>query len=270
MCLCVSGSVAAVKAPDIVERLLERSISVDLVVTQSAERLLHASYRGSVPWARLVDLAKAYAQPGTVPVGSKRTRSVANTDSANGGNIGDAEPDESAHALPRLQLWRDEDEWNGYNAVGADEVLHVELAKRNQLLLVAPLCANTLAAMALGSCSNLLTSVVRAWYYDLEPEFATPLARRFGTHTVARPIVVAPAMNTFMWYQRVTGEHMKTLEARGISVVPPVPKTLACGDKGVGAMADVDDVVEVAAGLLEQQRAADEQSAASGLPAFSV
>ena len=52
--------------------------------------------------------------------------------------------------------------------VGKDPVLHVELAKRNQVLLVAPLCANLLAQVALGFSGNLLSSVVRAWYYDLE------------------------------------------------------------------------------------------------------
>ena len=49
---------------------------------------------------------------------------------------------------------------------------------RFQLLLMAPLCANTLASVALGMCNNLLTSVARAWYFDLEPAFALPLAIR--------------------------------------------------------------------------------------------
>ena len=41
VCLCISGSVAAVKAPDLAERLLKRGINVDLVVTHSADRLLN-------------------------------------------------------------------------------------------------------------------------------------------------------------------------------------------------------------------------------------
>eukprot|EP01052_Picozoa_sp_SAG31_P019981 SAG31_NODE_1482_length_8175_cov_4.484398_2_plen_55_part_00 len=51
-----------------------------------------------------------------------------------------------------------------------DAVLHIELAKRNQLLVLAPLCANTLANIALGLCPNLLCSLVRAWHYDLDRE----------------------------------------------------------------------------------------------------
>jgi flavoprotein len=69
-------------------------------------------------------------------------------------------------------------------------VLHIELAKRNQLLLVAPLCANALASMALGLCGNLVESVARAWYYDLDPAFAEPLAAKLGAHLTNRPVWV--------------------------------------------------------------------------------
>ena len=214
-CLCVSGSVAAVKAPDLAERLLKRGVSVDLVVTHSAERLLHASYRGAIPWERLLALAEDSVAHAPMAVGVKRSRDAADSD----GKSAVQEP-RLAHedAAPRLRIWRDEDEWSNYNTVGSDEVLHVELAKRNQLLLVAPLCANTLAAMALGSCGNLLTSVVRAWYYDLDAAFAAPLANRYGAHTVARPIVVAPAMNTIMWHQRVTTEHLEKIKVRSAPI----------------------------------------------------
>merc|ERR1712070_1295937 len=54
-----------------------------------------------------------------------------------------------------------------YSTVGDDEILHIELVKRNHLLLLAPLGANTLAKAALGLCDNLLTAVLRAWPYDL-------------------------------------------------------------------------------------------------------
>ena len=48
-----SGSVAAVKAPDLADALLQRGVSVDLVVTAAAFSLLQATYRDTVPWARL-------------------------------------------------------------------------------------------------------------------------------------------------------------------------------------------------------------------------
>ena len=56
----------------------------------------------------------------------------------------------------------DEDDWRSWKAVG-DEVLHIELRRWADVLVVAPLSANTLAKVACGLCDNLLTCVVRAW-----------------------------------------------------------------------------------------------------------
>jgi phosphopantothenoylcysteine decarboxylase len=204
---------------------------------------MQATYRDQQPWARLQAIASASPDRGG-------GAAVGSTDAA------------------ALRIWRDNDEWDGYTSVGTDAVVHVELAKRNKLLLIAPLCANTLAAAALGSCGNLLTSVLRAWYYDLAPEFAQPLAERYGAHAVARPVLVAPAMNTFMWHQRVTSTHLGALQARGVRVVPPVAKRLACGDVGVGAMAEVADVVEAALGMLRDHKAAEDAANAQGKPEF--
>ncbi|KAL1529359.1 hypothetical protein AB1Y20_000311 [Prymnesium parvum] len=277
VCLGVSGSVAAVKAPEIAQRLLDQGIHVDVVVTQSAERLMHASYRGEVPWDKLCALAENRRTVVVSSAAASQERPGASNDDDPGDVVPEVRTNEGGddHALPnldraRLQLWRDEDEWSSYNTVGRDEVLHVELAKRCQLLLIAPLCANTLAAMSAGSCANLLSCVVRAWHYNLDPPFATRLATRFGAHTVARPILVAPAMNTMMWHQRITSEHLTTLKDRGVQVVPPISKVLACGDEGMGAMADVDDVLAAAVNLLEQQSIAIRLAVESGLPPFSL
>lgn len=97
-----------------------------------------------------------------------------------------------ADGTPRVCVWRDEDEWSDFTEVGSSSVLHVDLAKRNQLLLVAPLCAHTLASAAMGLCGNLLSSVVRAWYYDLEEAFAAPLAAKYGRYAVNRPLCDPP------------------------------------------------------------------------------
>ena len=247
-CVCVSGSVAAVKAPELVSALLQRGVSVDLVITTAAFTLLKADYRGSCPWTKLEALA-------------------ASTGAAADTNLSDA-TEAAPRRQPALHIWRDADEWSNYNSVGSDPVLHIELAKRNRLLLIAPLCANTLAAAALGHCSNLLTSVLRAWYYDLDPAFSDPIAERYGAHVVSRPVLVAPAMNTFMWHQRVTAAHVATLEARGVILVPPIKKKLACGDTGMGAMAEVGDVVNVAYALLADYRHAEAAAERDGKPRF--
>jgi len=130
----------------------------------------------------------------------------------------------------------DEDEWRNWKAVG-DPVVHIELRRWADLLLIAPLSANTLAKMANGLCDNLLTCVVRAW-------------------DSTKPVLVAPAMNTYMWESPFTSQHVASLKKLGfISVIAPVAKKLACGDVGNGGMASVEMIVEevrrgcVAAGL---------------------
>lgn len=83
----------------------------------------------------------------------------------------------------------DEDEWPGRGESQryqrGDTVLHIELRRWAELFLIAPLDANTMAKLAHGLCDNCLTCVWRAW--DL-----------------ARPIVLAPAMNTLMWEHPLT------------------------------------------------------------------
>lgn len=114
--------------------------------------------------------------------------------------------------------------------MGVDPVLHIELRKWADVLVVAPCTANTLAKLAGGLADNLLTCVARAW--------------EFGAGgRVAKPFLLAPAMNTCMWEHPVTAQHLGTLQGWGVQVIPPIEKVLACGDKGVGAMAEVDAIV---------------------------
>ncbi len=56
----------------------------------------------------------------------------------------------------------DEDDWRSWKTVG-DDVLHIELRRWADIMVIAPLSANTLAKVANGLCDNLLTCVVRAW-----------------------------------------------------------------------------------------------------------
>lgn len=98
------------------------------------------------------------------------------------------------------------------------------------MLIVAPLDANTLAKAANGLCDNLLSSVLRAW------------------DARAKPVLVAPAMNTAMWNHPVTSQQLSMIRSYGYRLVDPVEKTLVCGDRGIGAMAQVDSII---AGLLQ-------------------
>lgn len=157
---------------------------------------------------------------------------------------------------PSAPLLTDTDEWRFEGSPDGrwrreDPVLHIELRAWAELLLLAPLDANTLAKLALGLSDNLLTCAFRAWEHP-------------------RPVVLAPAMNTLMWESPQTARHLWTLlddhGAPGLTppkprapaallpsfggpacphlhLVGPVEKRLACGDFGVGGMASVDELV---------------------------
>ncbi len=113
----------------------------------------------------------------------------------------------------------DEDEWNNQSGV-----LHIELARWCDVFLIAPLSANTLAKLANGLCDNLLTSVVRA--------------------LKDRPLVVAPAMNTAMWDNPFTGEHLQKLAGiYDLHIIHPIAKVLADGEEGMGALAEDTTII---------------------------
>jgi phosphopantothenoylcysteine decarboxylase len=148
----------------------------------------------------------------------------------------------------------DEDEWPDRDTGGHyrrdDPVLHIELRRWAEVLVVAPLDANTLAKLANGLADNCLTCVWRAW----DP---------------ARPVVLAPAMNTLMWDHPLTGRHLRQIggedapagldrdaiiawinrSGRGIRIVPPQSKRLACGDVGMGALAELAEIVHAVSDL---------------------
>ena len=170
---------------------------------------------GSVATIRLVDLIEEFtSQSGPLDI---EMRVIAS--------------EKSLHFTPKdeisryAQVFTDEDEWASWKKLG-DPVLHIELRKWADILLVAPLDANTLAKIANGLCDNLITSVIRAWQ-------------------VSKPIYLAPAMNTHMWTHPITQEHLDKISSFGYLVIPPISKKLACADVGIGAMANYQDICKI-------------------------
>jgi phosphopantothenoylcysteine decarboxylase / phosphopantothenate---cysteine ligase len=98
------------------------------------------------------------------------------------------------------------------------EDLYLHLT-RADLLVVAPLTANTLAKLAHGQADNLVTEAA--------------LAHR-------GPVLVAPAMNSRMWAHPATQANVETLRGRGVSIIGPNEGELAEGEWGVGRMAEPD------------------------------
>jgi phosphopantothenoylcysteine decarboxylase / phosphopantothenate---cysteine ligase len=103
-----------------------------------------------------------------------------------------------------------------------EEVLHVRLAREADAAVVAPATANILARLAQGMADDLLTSTLL--------EFRGP-------------VVVAPAMHSGMWGHPATIHNVDRLRDWGMAVVEPEVGPLAAGDRGVGRMAEPEDIV---------------------------
>ncbi|KAF9262924.1 flavoprotein [Marasmius fiardii PR-910] len=137
------------------------------------------------------------------------------------------------------RVWTDRDEWTGEYKIG-DPILHIELRRWADIVLIAPCSANTLAKIAGGICDNLVTSLLRA----LSPNI---------------PTFVFPAMNTLMYEHPLTAEHLRVVrDVIGYQVVGPIGKQLACGDVGLGAMTEWRDIVNIVVKKLDlQERESD-------------
>ncbi len=101
---------------------------------------------------------------------------------------------------------------------------HIELADEADLLLVAPLSANTLGNFAHGLAPDPLSSIYLA------------LPR-------TTPVVLAPAMNGKMWLHPATQRNVALLREDGCRFIGPAEGQLACGYEGIGRMAEVDEIL---------------------------
>jgi len=101
-----------------------------------------------------------------------------------------------------------------------------------ELLVIAPLSANTMAKLAHGAADNVLTQTALA--FD-------------------GPVLVAPAMNVRMWEHPATQANLRTLVERGIETIGPEAGELAEGEVGVGRMSEPEDILERCRSLLEKR-----------------
>lgn len=108
-------------------------------------------------------------------------------------------------------------------SVFAEPMAHIRLTDAAKLMLVAPASADSLARLSLGLADDLLATTAL---------------------TVSCPLWVAPAMNTRMWEQAVTREHVSRLSGRGVRILEPESGRLACGTVGSGRMMAVAAIVE--------------------------
>jgi len=106
------------------------------------------------------------------------------------------------------------------------EINHISLAKKADVIAVVPATADVIARLAVGRADDLLSSTVLA--------------------TKAK-VVICPAMNSNMLNHKATQKNIAVLKNYGYKFVNSVKGELACGDKGDGRLAPVEDIVKAIA-----------------------
>lgn len=102
-------------------------------------------------------------------------------------------------------------------------VEHVSLAKKADVIMVAPATANFLAKAAYGMADDMLTTTFLA---------------------CKCPKIAAPAMNTNMYENPIVQDNIKRLSQYGVEVISPASGYLACGDTGAGKMPEPELLLE--------------------------
>lgn len=202
----ISGSVASIKLRELVKKLLENfDASICIIPTQNS---LH-----------FVPDFDAFNEQ--IPLLKDRLNYLKTTDSTKNIVFG----------------FTDSDEWSSWQK-RSDPVLHIELKKWADIMLIAPLDANTMAKLANGICDNLLTCIARAW--DM-------------SQMKTKPIIICPAMNTYMFEHPLTNKQIRILtEDLNYTMIDCVEKLLMCGDIGNGAMASIDTIITTVSDILNR------------------
>lgn len=120
-----------------------------------------------------------------------------------------------------------------FSLIQEQEIGHISLADRADLVLVAPATANLIGKVAAGLADDLLTTAIMA---------------------TKATVVFAPAMNTNMWENPLYRENQARLERLGYRFIEPVCGSLACGWEGQGKLPDpleIFDEVRVLLGSRE-------------------
>ncbi|MFZ1107744.1 MAG: bifunctional phosphopantothenoylcysteine decarboxylase/phosphopantothenate--cysteine ligase CoaBC [Rhodomicrobium sp.] len=113
------------------------------------------------------------------------------------------------------------------------EIGHIRLSREADLIVIAPATANLLAKLAHGLADDLAGTVLLA---------------------ADKPVLAAPAMNWRMWEHPATRRNLAQLKADGVHFIGPNEGAMACGEHGVGRMAEVDEILAASMRILEGER----------------
>ncbi|MEX1206026.1 MAG: bifunctional phosphopantothenoylcysteine decarboxylase/phosphopantothenate--cysteine ligase CoaBC [Dongiaceae bacterium] len=109
-----------------------------------------------------------------------------------------------------------------FSLTDESEMGHIRLSREADLIVVAPASADILAKMAQGRADDLASTALLA---------------------ADKPVLVAPAMNLRMWHHAAVQANLATLEGRGVRRVGPGEGPMACGEHGLGRMAEPDEIL---------------------------
>ncbi|HMA60514.1 MAG TPA: bifunctional phosphopantothenoylcysteine decarboxylase/phosphopantothenate--cysteine ligase CoaBC, partial [Halanaerobiales bacterium] len=104
-----------------------------------------------------------------------------------------------------------------------NEVKHIALADKSDLVMVAPATANMIGKIANGIADDLLSTILTA---------------------VTSPVIIAPAMNVNMYNNEIVQDNIQYLEDKGYQLINPSEGMLACGYTGKGRLPEPDILVE--------------------------
>ncbi len=125
----------------------------------------------------------------------------------------------SIQSLSGKKAYTEQDLWGGKG-----HVVHINLARTADLLIVAPASANTIAKIANGISDNLLTVTVLA---------------------AVCPIIIVPAMDAGMFKNSITQKNINLLKERGFIFIGPAEGHLASGLKGLGRMVEPVEILNM-------------------------
>lgn len=109
------------------------------------------------------------------------------------------------------------------------EMGHIQLSRVADLIVVAPATADLIARMAQGRADDLASTLLLA------------------TDT---PVLVAPAMNVRMWHHPATQRNLATILSDGARLVGPEEGDMACGEYGLGRLAEPADILAAVRAML--------------------
>ena len=123
---------------------------------------------------------------------------------------------------------------NQWSHIESSDPQHISLARRADLMLIAPCTMNMLAKLAHGRTDDVVSLIASA--VDLSKQ----------------PILLAPSMNEVMWNQPSTQRNLRQLNEDGFQIIQPGSGWQACRTEGVGRLAEADEILETISNTLAE------------------